>query len=354
MKPRKIVFITSGVQTGGAEKQLSLLAKGLKEHEFEPTIISLSKANTTEILPDFEGLPVIQFNLEPNLGLLKSLNQVRTALRIHKPDILQGWMYAGNIVASITGGGIVPNIYHSVRASNMDTKRYGKQIWLNSKLSAFSKAVTANSQSGAEHHIEKGFPSDKMRVIYNGISIDDFKPKPEVRKPTRKALGLNPDEIVFLYVARVDPMKGHKQLTAAAKLCPEFKLVFVGQGTERLNVPENVITLGTRRDMQSLYNASDWLISWSNYGEGFPNSIAEAMACGLPVCANDSGDSWSIIGDSGNRCIAQTPEELANTLKEIAKFTPSNVEKLKIAQRINDCFSVNKMVSSYIAVYGEG
>ena len=68
----KIIFITSGLGVGGAEKQLAMLAKGLIDHDFDVLIISMSKWEENTIHPDFNGLRLIQFNLKPRLGVLVS------------------------------------------------------------------------------------------------------------------------------------------------------------------------------------------------------------------------------------------------------------------------------------------
>ena len=348
---KKIVFITSGIKTGGAEKQLALLAGGLRAHSFEPVIISLSRTNEGDALPDFANLQVIQYDCRPGPGLIASFYKIRSLLRTLRPDIIQGWMYAGNIATSLAGMGLTADIYHSIRASNMDRTRYGRQIWLNGKLSRLTKAVIANSRTGVGHHSKMGFRTQKMRVIANGIDCDSFCPDAKAGLTARAALGIGSDETVCLYVARVDPMKGHDRLSMAAGLCPEVKFIFVGDGTDRLDVPDNVITLGTRQDMSALYNAVDWLVSWSHYGEGFPNVIAEAMACGTPVCANDSGDSWFVIGDTGHKCTAHTPQQIAEEIRMLAQRPASKAERQRAVKRIKDHFSVKAMISAYAAVY---
>ena len=181
--------------------------------------------------------------------------------------------------------------FHSIRASNMDSKRYGKQIWLNSKLSFFAKAVIANSKNGALHHVSRGFQEKKMKTIFNGIDSNQYFIDRANGLEFRKSIGLNTKDIVFLYVARVDPMKGHDFLISVAKACPKFKFIFVGNGTRELELPKNVIPLGIKNEMRPIYNSADWGINWSHFGEGFPNVIGEAMACGLPVYSNDVGDS---------------------------------------------------------------
>ena len=347
----KIIFITSGLGVGGAEKQLAMLAKGLIEREFDVLVISMSKWEESTIHPDFDGLRLIQFNLKPRLGVLFSFLGFLNAIRVENPHIIQGWMYAGNIFASLVGAFFSSRVYHSIRASDMDSDRYGRQVWLNAKLSLFASAIVVNSYKGLSVHDLRGFPKDKMLVIPNGIDDKALFPDNKARRLMREALGLKPEERVFLYVSRLDPMKGHKRLIESAILTPGIKYIFVGKGTDKLDVPSNIICLGHREDLILLYNGADWLISWSNYGEGFPNVIAEAMACGLPVFANDVGDSWFILGDTGYKSTAHSSEQIAVDIEKLSQTPFSQRDKNRVAKRIQDNFSSNKMVSNYVDLY---
>ena len=190
-----------------------------------------------------------------------------------------------------------------------------------------------------------------MRVISNGIDCLKFYPDTEAGKITRSSLGLEADDIVCLYVARVDPMKAHNMLVKVAALCPKIRFVFVGNGTEKLSVPKNVTLLGKRNDMRELYNASDLLVNWSYFGEGFPNVIAEAMACGTPVFANNIGDSWFIIGDTGYKSSSNSPHQIANEIKTLVQMPTSLAEKNRIINRIKENFSCIGMVEAYFDIY---
>ena len=351
MRRKKIVFITPGVEIGGAEKQLALLAKGLSQDGYAPLIIALSQSRSCQRLSDFDGLQVIEINCRQLSQLPFAIWKIRRTIQDHKPDVIQGWMYAGNIMASIVSFGINAQVYHSLRASDMDAKRYGPIIKLNAFLSGYADGIVANSQVGAEHHISCGFSSAKMLIIPNGIDTDKFFPDKKLRASIRQKLGVIDDTPLVLYAARVDPMKGHQTVISAAKLCPDIQFIFAGKGTEILDVPKNVLRLGVCDDMHKIYNACDWVLSISNFGEGFPNVIGEAMACGIPVCANDVGDSWRIMGDQGHRLRTVCPEGVAEQLRALLKsHLPLKKEK-RIALQISKNFSMAKMVSSYSSLY---
>ena len=92
MRRKKIVFITSGVEIGGAEKQLALLAKGLSETGFVPLIIALSHPRSNQRLSDFDGLKVIEINCRQLSQLPFAIWKIRRTIQDHKPDVIQGWM----------------------------------------------------------------------------------------------------------------------------------------------------------------------------------------------------------------------------------------------------------------------
>ena len=159
------------------------------------------------------------------------------------------------------------------------------------------------------------------------------------------------DAPLVLYVARVDPMKGHQTVISVAKLCPDIQFILAGRGTEILDVPNNVLCLGVCDDMHKIYNACDWVLNISKFGEGFPNVIGEAMACGIPVCANDVGDSWRIMGDQGHRLRTVSPESVAEELRKLLKCQSPLTREKPIALHISKNFSMAKMVSSYSSLY---
>jgi glycosyltransferase involved in cell wall biosynthesis len=155
---------------------------------------------------------------------------------------------------------------------------------------------------------------ERLVVIDNLIDTDYFVPDPIARARQRAAWGVADTELLIGMAARFDPMKGHDIfLGAAARLIrdrPSVRFVLIGGGTasyagtlkrtaERLGLDRSLIWAGEECDMAAAYNALDLATLSSLEGEGFPNAVAEAMACGVPVVATDTGDTARLIGATG-------------------------------------------------------
>jgi glycosyltransferase involved in cell wall biosynthesis len=172
----------------------------------------------------------------------------------------------------------------------------------------------------------RGLPSERVAVIPNGIDTETMRPDPAGRPAMRRAWGVADDAFVIGCVARLDPMKDHANLiNAAARFASnnaDARLVCVGTGgadyraglvamARSLGLSDRMIWTGELGDVQDAYNAFDVATLPSAFGEGFPNVIGEAMACGTPVVATDVGDARAIVGTYGEVVPPGEPESLA-------------------------------------------
>ena len=258
-----------------------------------------------------------------------------------------------------------------VRTSNMEWERYGildrLLYWVECRLSPFADLIIANSQAGYKHAVSKGFPRGKIVIIPNGIDVQKFFPNPAAGKQLRAYYGIGSDESLIGMVGRLDPMKGHDNFLRAASLLVKerrnVRFICVGEGpksyketlgrlSESLGTEKQILWLAECDPIENLYNALDVMTSSSSYGEGFPNVLGEAMACGVTCVATDVGDSKFIIGETGLVVPPNDVQALASAWCQlITTETSVRVNGGKAArERIIQYFSLDRLIDESINV----
>jgi glycosyltransferase involved in cell wall biosynthesis len=195
--------------------------------------------------------------------------------------------------------------------------------------------------------------------VPNGFDTDLFRPDAEQRARWRSRLGIGDGQNLIGMVARLDPMKDHATfLAAAAEVAERSDAAFllVGAGTESLPVPPALAgrlhALGERSDVQEILPALDVMVL-SSLGEGFPNVIGEAMACGVACISSDVGDAASIVADPTRIVKPRDAAALARAILALLRGGNDEITRLGMAarQRIVDHYSLAATVARYQAIY---
>jgi glycosyltransferase involved in cell wall biosynthesis len=213
-----------------------------------------------------------------------------------------------------------------------------------------------------------GYRAEKRVIIPNGFDCQVLCPDETARKAVRTELGVTEDEILIGLVARYHPMKDHAGFLRAAALValehPHARFVLAGTGIsaqqtelaaalKQNELQGRVILLGERSDIPRLNNAFDIACSASAWGEGFSNSIGEAMACGVPCGVTDVGDSAYIVGDTGLVAPPRDPQALAKAIVRLIGMERTGRQQLgaKARNRIETQFSLPAIVQRYEELY---
>jgi glycosyltransferase involved in cell wall biosynthesis len=97
----------------------------------------------------------------------------------------------------------------------------------------------------------------------------------------------------------------------------------------------------------------DVAVSSSAFGEGYSNTIGEALATGIPVAATDVGDSASIVGENGKIVVPEDPDALAGAMLELLCLPQEAREKLSgnARQAMEQKYSIKAIADQYRALY---
>ena len=370
----KIVHIITGLGDGGAEGSLYKLC--IHDKKNNHLVVSLTNHGKYGPLLRKEKIEVYTMNFPKNFLIFSRFINLIKLLKKLKPDFVQTWMYHSDLIGGLASriAGFKKVIW-GIRCSKMDFRYTNLSTIIIIKVCSFLShfiplKIVSCSFEAKKIHQKIGYSPRKMIVIPNGYNLKNFKISESMRFNFRKKYKLNKDFFLIGMVARFDKQKDHrtllKSIFEAKKNLDSIKCILVGKNINKhnkklinwihyYNLKNNIILLGSRRDINSIMNALDLHILSSAYGEGFPNVLAESMACGTPCIATRVGDSEYILGKTGWIVKPNDYKSIAEKILILANESPKNRIKRSLSARshIEHNFSIKNMIDNYNNLYSE-
>lgn len=367
-----IVFVSTGLSTGGAERMLLKILTSLDRKKFKPYVVSLLDEGTVGASIQALEIPIISLRVNTPFGLLSAPFRLAFLIRRVRPQVIQGWMYHGNIFAWLGRllAGSKAALSFGIRQTfyGLEHERMGTRwaIRVNSLLTRQATSCLFNSHVSLQRHRDFGFRCVNMSVIPNGFDITSYRLMPEIGQALRHNLLMDDAPVVGL-IARFHPDKDHFNfLEAAARVrtrIPNVRFVMVGRHITSTNkeleswirfwgLVDATLLLGERTDVSALNNMFD-VACISSRAEAFPNVIGEAMACGTPCVATDVGDCKDIVGEAGLVVPSGDPVALADGLIELL-LLPDEERRLmgeRARHHIVENFDIERIAKQYMSHY---
>ncbi len=367
----RVLHVVTGLRRGGAETMLVKLVGAIDRARFENRVICLAERGPLAAALEQAGAAVEAFGMRSGLDP-RPLWRLVAALRRHRPDVIQTWLYHADLAGLVAamGTGRSRRLLWNLRCSDMELRRYAPSlrlvVRLLARLSPLPAGIVVNSRAGRLHHQRLGYRPRRWIEIPNGFDLSYWRPDDGARGRLRAALGLAENAPLIGMVARLDPMKDHATFlaafAAARRHLPDLHAVLIGRGTESLDaaiaaqgLAGAVATLGERDDVRALLCGCDVACLSSAFGEGFPNVLGEAMACGVPCVATDIGDAAEIIGGCGRIVPARQPEALAEAFLALLRLSPEARRQLGMRgrDRIAARYDLAGIAARYEELYAE-
>jgi glycosyltransferase involved in cell wall biosynthesis len=372
--PPRVVHLISGLRLGGAETMLFRLLAELDEAGNHAVVSLLGRGPMASRIEDL-GVPVTCLDAAGPASAAPATVRAVRALRALRPDVVQTWLYHADLMGLMVRpwlGRPAAPLAWNIRCSDpgLDSARVGFRAMfrLLGRAAAVPDAVVVNSDAGRQTHERLGYRGARWVTIPNGIDPAEFAPDAEAAFALRRELDLEPGTPLVGLVARYDPLKDHAGFLAAAASLhrhrPDVRFVLAGDGVvpgntalmeqvARHGLEGAVFLLGRRTPVQRLHAALT-VATLSSVAEGFPNVVAEAMACGVPVVATDAGDARDIVADTGRVVSPGDPHALAFALLELLSMEEGTRARLGEAarERITTHYSLAAAARRYRELYG--
>ncbi|MCY3023566.1 MAG: glycosyltransferase [Planctomycetota bacterium] len=358
-----VVLVLPVLQPAGAERIVAELARRLPAEGFRTAVVCLEDERApvgAELAA--AGIPVQGLRLSRR-RTLACATALAAVLPERRPLIVHAHLFHANLVARMAYARMSPQMregIHVLSTVHVAERRFRPwQFALDRFTAAHARAEICVSRAVAAFQQEHtGLPREFFRVIENGIDLSRFGPA------APRAEGEAP---LVVSVGRLDPQKDFATLLRAWKTVqdahPGAELAIAGDGPEAAGLRALCTTLSLQRvkflglvlDVPALLRRAA-LYAQPSAWEGFGLTVAEAMACALPVVVTDADSLPELVTHRKTGLVVPKgqPEELARAMLELLKNQALAVSlgaaaRAEAVQR----FAVERMVADYARVYRE-
>jgi glycosyltransferase involved in cell wall biosynthesis len=368
MKKTAILFMIPLIRGyGGTEKHILSILGNIDRDFFIPYLCYFQGDRKNSLLKNFEeqNIQTIKFPMQTiyKIDALKNAWRIKNFVRKKDIKILQTFHPNADLfgppVGRISG---IPILISSRRDLGLNRTKTALQKKINRLVNKIIVPSEAVKKATME---QEKIDDSKIKVIYNGVDIEYFRPEGK-KEIIRRKLGYEKTDFVITIISNLKKIKGIDCFIKAAFLInekiPSAKFIIIGGGEEKdyftnlstdLGLTNKIVFTGNISNVKDYLAISDIYIS-SSLTEGFSNSILEAMAMGLPIIATDVGGNREAVVDHecGFLVSVQDYHAIAFYAKKLYR---NNNLRSKMGEKsrkiVTNIFALKKMVKEHEKFY---
>ncbi|MDD5589867.1 MAG: glycosyltransferase family 4 protein [Candidatus Portnoybacteria bacterium] len=367
---KKILYLVTLSEMGGAQKYVIDLATGLDKNQFEVAVAAGGNGPLFERLQN-AGIKTFKLKrLKRQINPFRDLAayfEIRKLLKTWRPDVLHLNSSKISVLGSLAGRNLPMKIAYTVHGavfkasfSSLSKRLF---LWAEKFTAQFKHKIICVSEYDRRLWLEhKVVPAEKLTMIHNGIDPKiDFLTKEEAQKKLLAGKNLAGIKTIGA-LANFYPEKRLDILIEAANLLiknpqTKFKIFFIliGSGPLEKQIKTKIAQMGLADKFiltGILPNAARYLKAFDVFvlpseKEGLPYTIIEAMAAGLPIVASRVGGIPEMVQDGMNGYLISPhdPEALAERVLQLLENpTLARIFAETSLKKVQD-FSLAKMLS---------
>lgn len=371
---KKICFVTAVPVSAQAFLKDHMAALQKKYYVFYVS----SEPDEEKIVVAHDGYHCI--NIQRGISLwkdLKALSKLICFFRLERFDAVHSVTPKAGLLTAIAGrlAGVPVRIHiftGQVWANMSGPKRWFLKF-MDKMIVLFGNHFLVDGEGQRQYLIQQGILNEKnSRVLGKGsicgVNLTRFVPDGTTRLAARKEVGVQDNQIVFVFMGRLNHDKGlYELLPAFDKLVGRYNNLFLLLfGPDEENVAshfaeyknlnnQNFLYYGLTREPQKMLQAGDVFVL-PTYREGFGSSVIEASALGLPVICSDAYGVMDAMVDgvTGLRCRVADIDSLYGAMKTFVE-DPALIKKLGDAgrKRVIEDFDGMQMTHHWVDYYQE-
>jgi glycosyltransferase involved in cell wall biosynthesis len=307
----RVAFVIDELEIGGSQRQLLLMATGLRHRGWHVEVVCLQPILT--LADEFVGAGVAVSLIPKRRRVdIPLVVQLQRHLRARRIDLVHAFSstaeFFGAVASRAAGCRFVASVRNSAEPlplMHRVAKRFAGHL---------AHAVVANSTAGSNDAVASGLISrSKVHVIPNALDAARLASITSARNDGSRPPSIAADAIVIALVGRLVTQKGYDVAIAIAERlrrdCPRAVFVVAGEGPLRARLERDAaaaglgdafVLLGEVEDVARVLGHADVYLSASRW-EGMSNAIMEAMAASLPVVASAVGGTPELVrhGETG-------------------------------------------------------
>jgi glycosyltransferase involved in cell wall biosynthesis len=358
----KVALVTSSLRLAGAEKQTVYMARALSEARIETVCFFLGRAGHYETALRQMEIPVRHIHRPGRpwsilVRLIKAFREFRPDL-VFAPqfgDLLQGGI-AGRLCGALVIGGL--------RSDGLqDLKLNGhRSPW----MVRLAHGILANSTTGKQNLENQRVNANRIRLIPNVIDLNEFAEQ----STASMSIPVPAERVIASVVGTLQPGKRVDRFVDALALArgraPRLFGVVAGADRgcranleERASqaglAPDHIAFIGEHPHIPALLVRSACLVVCSEF-EGFPNTILEAMAAGVPVITTAVGDAPLIVRHNETGYVVEggdVTRKIADYLVELALSAKTRVRFGAAGKRLAAEYDFPALEMNLLKVFGD-